>query len=51
MIRIREALEIRDNAGADDVTYLEMKGALHYLEGSRPEAMDAIIEWMKPRYS
>ena len=50
-IRIREALEIRDNAGADDVTYLEMKGALHYLEGSRPEAMDAIIAWLDKRYS
>jgi pimeloyl-ACP methyl ester carboxylesterase len=49
-IRIREALEIRDNAGADDVTYLEMKGALHYLEGSRKEALDAIIAWLEPRY-
>ena len=49
-IRVREALEIRDASGASDLTYLEMKGALHYLEGSRPEAMDAVIEWLKPRF-
>jgi pimeloyl-ACP methyl ester carboxylesterase len=28
-IRVRQALEIRDQAGADDVTYHEMKGAPH----------------------
>lgn len=50
-IRIREALEIRDASGASDLTYLEMKGALHYLEGSRPEAMDAVIEWLRARFS
>ena len=40
-IRLRQAREIRDAAGADDVTYHEMKGAPHYLEGHRPEAMAA----------
>jgi alpha-beta hydrolase superfamily lysophospholipase len=50
-IRVREALEIRDAAGAADLTYLEMKGALHYLEGSRREAMDAVVEWLNARYS
>jgi hypothetical protein len=49
-IRIREALEIRDAAGADDVEYLEMKGALHYLEGSRPEAMEAVVAWLAKRF-
>jgi alpha-beta hydrolase superfamily lysophospholipase len=49
-IRIREALEIRDASGAADLTYLEMKGALHYLEGSRPEAMEAVIAWLAARY-
>jgi alpha-beta hydrolase superfamily lysophospholipase len=50
-IRVREALEIRDTAGASDLTYFEMKGALHYLEGSRREAMDAVISWLNTRYS
>jgi hypothetical protein len=50
-IRIREALEIRDAAGASDVEYLEMTGALHYLEGSRREAMDAVVAWLAKRYS
>ena len=34
-----QAKEIVDAAGAADVTYVEMKGAPHYLEGHRPEAM------------
>ena len=50
-IRIREALEIRDASGAADLTYLEMKGALHYLEGSRREALDAVISWLEPRFN
>lgn len=50
-IRVREALEIRDAAGASDLTYLEMKGALHYLEGSRREALDAVISWLATRYN
>ncbi len=50
-IRVREALEIRDASGASDLTYLEMKGALHYLEGSRREALDAVIAWLEPRYN
>lgn len=49
-IRVSEALEIRDASGAADLTYVEMKGALHYLEGSRPEAMAHVIEWLGKRY-
>ncbi len=49
-IRIREALEIRDASGAADLTYIEMKGALHYLEGSRPEAMAHVVTWLEARY-
>ena len=49
-IRVREAVEIRNAAGAQDVTYLEMVGALHYLEGSRKEAMDAMVEWLNRRF-
>jgi len=49
-IRVRQAKEIVDAAGAADVTYLEMKGAPHYLEGHRPEALAAVAEWMAQRF-
>ncbi len=39
---LRQALEIRDPSGSDDVTYHEMKGAPHYLRGVSREAMDRI---------
>lgn len=48
-IRIRQAREIRDQAGSDDVTYHEMKGAPHYLEGHRREAMQLVAEWIARR--
>ena len=49
-IRVRQAKEIVEAAGADDVTYVEMKGALHYLEGDRPEAMATVVDWLAARF-
>ena len=49
-IRVRQALEIRDQAGSDDVTYHEMKGAPHYLEGHRKPAMELTAEWLRARF-
>ena len=49
-IRVRQANEIVTNAGADDVTYVEMKGAPHYLEGHRPRALSHVAEWMAARF-
>ena len=49
-IRLHEALEIRDASGADDLTYIEMKGALHYLEGDRPEAINHVVAWLDARF-
>ena len=49
-IRIRQAREIADAAGSDDVTYVEMKGAPHYLEGHRPEAMAIVADWIRQRF-
>jgi pimeloyl-ACP methyl ester carboxylesterase len=49
-IRVRQAREIYDNLGAADKTYHEMKGAPHYLEGHRREAMDLCVEWLRARY-
>ena len=49
-IRVWQAGEIADAAGADDVTYIELRGALHYLEGDRPEAMERVADWLAQRY-
>jgi alpha-beta hydrolase superfamily lysophospholipase len=49
-IRVRQALEIRDAAGGDDVTYRELKGAPHYLEGHRREAMAIVADWLRARF-
>ena len=49
-IRIRQAQEIVANSGATDSTYLEMKGAPHYLEGHRVEALAAVAEWIGKRF-
>jgi alpha-beta hydrolase superfamily lysophospholipase len=49
-IRVRQALEIRDQSGSDDVTYHEMRGAPHYLEGHRRPAMEITAEWIRSRF-
>jgi alpha-beta hydrolase superfamily lysophospholipase len=49
-IRIRQAREIVAASGSDDVTYHEVKGAPHYLEGFRPEAMSVVSEWIAKRF-
>ena len=49
-IRVRQALEIRDNAGADDVSYHALEGAPHYLEGHRRPAMELVSDWLRQRY-
>ena len=49
-IRVPQALAIRDAAGSDDVSYYELKGAPHYLEGHRREAMDRVVDWLRARF-
>ncbi len=49
-IRVWQAKEIVEAAGAEDVTYLELKGAPHYLEGHRQEALAAVTEWLEKRF-
>ena len=49
-IRVRQALEIRDAAGSDDVTYVELRGAPHYLEGHRVDAMERVTAWLRARF-
>ena len=49
-IRVWQAKEIVDGSGAADSTYVEMKGAPHYLEGHRPEALAIVAEWLAARF-
>lgn len=50
-IRRWQAAEIAAAAGAQDITHVELKGAPHYLEGHRPEAMTIVAEWIAERFS
>jgi alpha-beta hydrolase superfamily lysophospholipase len=49
-IRVRQALEIRDRAGASDLSYHELKGAPHYLEGHRRPALALVADWLRVRF-
>jgi hypothetical protein len=49
-IRLWQAKEIVANAGATDVTYVEMKNAPHYLEGHRVEALAIVSDWLEKRF-
>ncbi len=49
-IRVWQAEEIAASAGADDVTYVPMPGAPHYLEGHRREAMAVVADWLAARF-
>ena len=49
-IRVRQAIEIRERAAAEDVSYHELKGAPHYLEGHRRPAMDLVADWLHTRF-
>jgi alpha-beta hydrolase superfamily lysophospholipase len=49
-IRLRQAREMRDASGSDDVTYHELAGAPHYLEGHRRPAFEIVVDWLRPRF-
>jgi alpha-beta hydrolase superfamily lysophospholipase len=48
-IRVREAREIHAASGSNDATYVEVKGAPHYLHGRRREAMELVVDWLRDR--
>jgi pimeloyl-ACP methyl ester carboxylesterase len=48
-IRVREAREAHAASGSDDATYAELAGATHYLHGRRREAIDLVVDWLRPR--
>ena len=49
-IRLGQARDIRDRAGSDDVSYHELEGAPHYLEGHRKPAMAIVADWLRKRF-
>ncbi len=49
-IRIWQAREARDRAASDDVTYHELEGAPHYLEGHRRPGMEIVVNWLRARF-
>ncbi len=49
-IRVWQAEEILQNSGAEDRTYVPMRGAPHYLEGHRPEALGIVADWLTKRF-
>jgi alpha-beta hydrolase superfamily lysophospholipase len=49
-IRLSEARAIRAAAGSDDVTYEELRGAPHYLEGHRRAALARVADWLRARF-
>jgi alpha-beta hydrolase superfamily lysophospholipase len=50
-IRRRQARAIAAQAGSDDVTYEEIAGAPHYLEGHRPAVMALVADWIRARFA
>ena len=50
-IRRRQARAIANAAGSDDVTYEEIAGAPHYLEGHRPAVMRLVADWINARFA
>jgi pimeloyl-ACP methyl ester carboxylesterase len=48
-IRMRQADEIAASAGADDVTYVKIAGAPHYLRGHRRHALGLVVDWLRAR--
>jgi alpha-beta hydrolase superfamily lysophospholipase len=48
-IRLHQARAVRDAAGSDDVSYVELTGASHYLSGHRCDAADLMVAWMTER--
>ena len=49
-IRLSQARGIRDASGSDDLSYVELERAPHYLEGHRIEAMNLVSSWIRERF-
>ncbi len=48
-IRLHQARELAEVSGASDVTYEELEGAPHYLQGHRVHANEHMVSWLRSR--
>ena len=48
-IRMRQAEGLHAASGAADKAYVAIPGAAHYLTGRRREALDVVVDWLRPR--
>jgi pimeloyl-ACP methyl ester carboxylesterase len=48
-IRLSQARGYAAASGSDDVSYVELQGAPHYLEGRRREGIDVVVDWLRDR--
>jgi pimeloyl-ACP methyl ester carboxylesterase len=48
-VRLHQARAMAEASGAADCTYEELRGAPHYLDGRRVEAMDLVVDWLRDR--
>jgi alpha-beta hydrolase superfamily lysophospholipase len=49
-IRLSQARALPAASGAEDVSYVELTGASHYLHGHRRAAMDVVVDWLRDRF-
>ncbi len=48
-IRLHQARELAEVSAATDISYTEIDGAPHYLEGHRMAANDIMVHWLRSR--
>jgi len=48
-IRLHQARELAQVSAATDISYTEIDGAPHYLEGHRMAANDIMVDWLRSR--
>lgn len=49
-IRLHQARSIAAASAASDLTYEEVTGGLHYLEGHRRRVLDGVADWIRARF-
>jgi pimeloyl-ACP methyl ester carboxylesterase len=48
-IRLSQARSYVQASGAEDVSYVELAGAPHYLQGFRRAGIDVVVDWLRER--
>ena len=50
-IRVRRPRRSATRSGAEDLTYVTVDGAPHYLHGHRVDVLDTVVDWLRARAS